>query len=247
MRLLPLDVGRIDAAAKVVTGEDGTITLPIVSWLIEHPAGLVLFDNGMHVELQHDVTRLGRTASAFRPVYEPGDEVSAKLSARGIRPSDVTHMIFSHLHFDHVGGTEQLPDARVISQRTEWEAGQDSRLIEQGVYNPDDYNHGHDLELVDGEHDVFGDGRLVCIPTPGHTAGHQSLRVELDSGPVILTADCVYFERMLDDMLVPRFGHDLDQQRESMRTLGKLRDSGCRLLYGHDKKQLSTLPTTGLS
>ena len=246
MKLIPLEVGRIDAAARVVTGEDGTITLPIVSWLIEHPDGLVLFDNGMHTSLQHDVTRLGRTADAFRPIYEPGDEVSAKLADRGIRVSDVDLMIFSHLHFDHAGGTDQLPDARIVTQRAEWEAGQDSRLIEQGVYDPADYDHGHDVELVDGQHDVFGDGQVVCIPTPGHTVGHQSLRLELESGPVVLTGDCVYFEQMLDDMLVPRFGHDLEQQRESMRTLSALRESGCRLLYGHDEPQLATLPTEGL-
>lgn len=247
MKLIPLQVGKIDAAARVVTGDQGTITLPIVSWLIEHPDGLVLFDNGMHTELQHDLTRLGRTAEAFRPIYQPGDEVSARLAAREIRPADVDFMIFSHLHFDHAGGTEQLPNARIVAQRAEWEAGQDQQLIEQGVYDPADYDHGHDVQLIDGDHDVFGDGRVICVPTPGHTAGHQALRIELDSGPVVLTGDCVYFERMLDEMRVPRFGHDLDQQRDSMRTLANLRDSGCRLLYGHDEQQLAGLPDEGLS
>lgn len=247
MRLIPLQVGRIEAAARVVTGDTGNITLPILSWMIEHPDGLVLFDNGMHIELQQDTSRLGRTAEVFVPDYNPGDEVAAKLSAREVRPTDIDLMIFSHLHFDHAGGTEQLPDARLLAQRAEWEAGQDQQLIEQGVYDPADYDHGHDVQLLDGEHDVFGDGRLICLPTPGHTAGHQALRVELDSGPVVLTGDCVYFERMLDEMLVPRFGHDLEQQRESMRKLADLRDSGCQLLYGHDEEQLKNLPREGMS
>ncbi len=246
MRIIPLDVGKIDAKLKIITGEEGRVTLPITSWLIEHPKGLVLFDNGMHQGLQHDTTRLGRTAEAFTPDYHPGEEVSARLTGRDIRPSDIDLMIFSHLHFDHAGGTAEIPDARIIVNRAEWEAGHDSELIEGGVYDPVDYDHGHDVEQVDGSHDVFGDGSLICIPTPGHTPGHQALRVELESGPVVLTGDCVYFQRMLDEMLVPRFGHDTDQQRQSMVELARLRDDGCKMLYGHDHQQLATLPADGI-
>lgn len=247
MRLIPLDVGKIEAQLRVITGEDGSVTLPITSWLIEHPKGLVLFDTGMHQGLQHDVSRLGRTVEAFRPDYHPGEEVSARLNSREVRPSDIDLIIFSHLHFDHAGGTAEIPDARIVVNRNEWEAGHDQALIERGVYDPIDYDHGHDVEQVDGHHDVFGDGTLVCVPTPGHTPGHQALRVELASGPVVLTGDCVYFERMLDEMLVPKFGHDTEQQRASMTALAKLRDDGCRLLYGHDHTQLTGLPGDGLS
>ena len=114
------------------------------------------------------------------------------------------------------------------------------------MYNPDDFDIGHDVQLVDGTHDVFGDGSIVCIPTPGHTRGHQVLRVELASGPVVLTADCIYFERMLDQMLVPRHAYDHGQQLESMRRLASLRDGGCRLLFGHDLDQFRSLPAVGL-
>ncbi len=108
---------------------------------------------------------------------------------------------------------------------------------------PDDYVLGHDVQAINGLHDVFGDGTVVCVPTPGHTVGHQSLRVELDSGPVVLTGDCIYFDRMLDEMRVPEFGFDTDQQRVSMVELARLRDEeGCRLLYGHDVDQFRSLP-----
>ena len=247
MKIVPLDVGKIEADLRVITGEEGTVTLPITSWLIDHPQGLVLFDTGMHQGLQHDTSRLGRTVKAFRPDYHPGEEVSARLDDRGIRPSDVDLMIFSHLHFDHAGGTGEIPDARIVINRAEWEAGHDAELIEQGVYSPIDYDHGHEVEQVDGQHDVFGDGTLICVPTPGHTPGHQALRVELDSGPVVLTGDCIYFQRMLDEMLVPRFGHDTEQQLASMHKLAALQDDGCRLLFGHDHEQLATLPNDGLS
>lgn len=246
MRLIPLDVGKIDATMSIVTGEDGSITLPIVSWLIDHPDGLVLFDNGMHIDLQHDTSRLGRTVEFFRPEYHPGEEVSARLTERGIDPGDIDRMVLSHLHFDHCGGTAEVANARLVVQRAEWEAGHDQRQIERGVYDPTDFDHGHDVELIDGRHDIFGDGRLVCIPTPGHTPGHQGLRVELESGPVVLTGDCIYFERMLTEMIVPRLGYDADQQRASMQELATLRDEGCRLLFGHDADQMAQIPTEGL-
>ncbi len=247
MRVVPLELGRIEAGLGIITGEQGTVSLPIAGWLIDHPEGLVLFDNGMHPGLQHDTTRLGRTIDSFEPDYHPGEEVSARLTQRGIRPDDVDLMIFSHLHFDHAGGTGELPDARLVVQRAEWEAGHDQRLIDYGIYDPVDYDHGHEVEQVDGRHDVFGDGRVVCLPTPGHTAGHQALRVELDSGPVVLTGDCVYFERMLNEMLVPGFGYDTDLQRQSMEGLRELRDGGCRLIYGHDAEQFKSLGPDGLA
>ena len=248
MKLLPLEIGRLDTQLAAVTGGEGQVVFPVPVWLIEHPDGLVLFDTGMHADLQTGVGRIGElVASAFRPDFAPGEEVSARLEDRGVRPSDVDRIVFSHLHFDHAGGTGEIPDARIVVQRSEWEAGHDPGPIEAGIYNPDDYDLGHDVELVDGAHDVFGDGRVVCVPTPGHTPGHQSLRVELASGPVVLTADCIYFEQMLDDMAVPPFGHDLDRQRRSMAELRSLRDDhGCRLLYGHDAAQLATLPSDGL-
>lgn len=243
MRLIPLEIGRLESDARFMTGGDGMIDLPVPSWLIEHPDGLVLFDTGLHAELQHDTSRLGRSAAVFNPLFEPGEELAARLDGVGVRASDVTHMVFSHLHFDHAGGTVEIPDARIVIQRAEWEAAHRERLIEAGVYNPDDFDHGHDVEEIDGSHDLFGDGRITCVPTPGHTVGHQALRLELDSGPVVLTGDCVYFEAWLDEMTVPNFGFDADMQRQSMTELKRLRDEdGCRLLFGHDDAQFKSLP-----
>lgn len=251
MRLIPLEIGQISMAMDRVTGEDTTRIFPVLSWLIEHNDSLVLFDTGMHVDLQTSFDRIGEeTAKSITPDFSPGEELTARLGQRGISVTDVDHIILSHLHFDHVGGNQEIPDARVTVQRAEWEAGHDQRMIDYGVYNPDDYDHGHDVQQVEGEHDLFGDGRVLCLPTPGHTKGHQSLRVELASGPVVLTGDCVYFEDMLADMQVPTMASERSQaiQRESMRYLASLRDDhGCRLLYGHDKAQIEALPAEGLA
>ncbi len=243
MKLIPLEIGRLASDGRLLTGVEGWIDLPVPSWLIEHPDGVALFDTGLHIDLQSGPDRLGRLAPAFRPLFEPGQELGARLEAVGVRPTDVTHMIFSHLHFDHAGGTAEVPDARIVIQRAEWESAKHPKLIEAGVYNPDDFDLGHDVHQVEGAHDVFGDGRVTCVPTPGHTAGHQALRLELDSGPVVLTGDCVYFARFLDTMTVPAFGFDTDLQLESMATLKHLRDhDGCHLLFGHDDAQFAALP-----
>lgn len=243
MRLIPLEIGRLTASLRIITGVDDTATLPIPSWLIDHPDGLVLFDTGLHASLQTSSERIGSSARFFTPDFPAGEELTARLTAVDVRPSDITHIVFSHLHFDHAGGTNEIPDARIVVQEAEWSAAHDERLIEQGVYDARDYDLGHSVQTIDGIHDVFGDGRVVCVPTPGHTPGHQALRVELDSGPIVLTGDCVYFEAMLDTMAVPRFGFDTDLQLASMRELARLRDDdGCRLLFGHDEAQFSALP-----
>lgn len=200
----------------------------------------------MHRDLQTSADRLNGLFTNTVVDFPLGEELPARLGAAGFRSADVDIAIISHLHFDHAGGIAELPDARLIVQRPEWEVGHHPKLVEVGLYNPDDFDIGHDVQLIDGSHDVFGDGTIVCLPTPGHTRAHQALRVELASGPVVLTADCIYFERMLDEMVVPRFGFDRDLQLEAMRNLRAMRDEGCRLLYGHDLEQFRSLPTSGL-
>lgn len=246
-RIVPLEVGRLDADLSELTGEHGHAILPVPSWLIEHPKGIVLFDTGMHRDLQVAPSRLKGLFSRTVVDFPLGEELPVRLSTAGYRPADVAIAIISHLHFDHAGGIADLPDARLIVQRSEWKVGHHPKLVEVGLYNPDDFDVGHDVQLIDGTHDVFGDGSIVCIPTPGHTRGHQALRVQLASGPIVLTADCVYFERMLDEMRVPRFAFDRDLQLEAMRRLRAMRDDGCRLLFGHDLAQFRSLPASGLT
>jgi N-acyl homoserine lactone hydrolase len=248
VRLVPLEIGRLDADLLDITGSNGRVLMPVPAWLIEHPKGLVLFDTGLHADLRNDRSRLrGIFESAFTIDLPDGEDLTARLSAAGYATSDIDVVVFSHLHFDHCGGTQELPDARLIVQEAEWRAAHHPRLLDVGLYNLADFELGHDHQLIDGTHDVFGDGTITCIPTPGHTRGHQSLRVELGSGPVVLTADCIYFRSMYDQMKVPPTGADLAAQLNSMRDLRKLEHDGCRLLFGHDAEQFHSLPAGGLS
>ena len=164
---------------RLMEGGDGRIRLPIPAYLIEHPKGRVLFDAGMHPDCQHDPAgRLGeRLAGLFRIAFSPGEEVSARLAAIGRDPAKIDVIINSHLHFDHVGGNATIPNATVVVQRREWEAGMDPDVAAQRGFFRRDYDLGHKVRQIDGEHDLFGDGRIVCLPTHGHTPGHQSLKL----------------------------------------------------------------------
>ncbi len=224
-------------------GETGRIRVPVPSYLIRHPRGTAIFDSGLHIETQSDPrARLGRVADLFEIEFEAGEEVGARLESLDTEPGRVDFVINSHLHFDHTGGNGQVPNARVVVQRREWEGAQDEKLRRYNAYNPDDYDLGQELVLADGEHDLFGDGSVVCIPTYGHTPGHQSLRVRLQSGEVILCGDSCYLRRSLEALHLPGVVHDREAMIESLQRLRSLRDRGAKIFYGHDPEFWKEVP-----
>jgi glyoxylase-like metal-dependent hydrolase (beta-lactamase superfamily II) len=98
------------------------------------------------------------------------------------------------------------------------------------------------LRLVDGEHDVFGDGSVVCLPTHGHTPGHQSLRLRLNSGEIVLAADACYFCRTLRERRLPRYVPDREAMLASLDRLETLEKSGARIYFGHDPEFWRSVP-----
>jgi len=231
-------------AGLFLAGAEGRLRVPVPVFLIDHPKGRVVFDTGLHVALQSDPKRwLGDLATVFRVDYAPGEDVAARLKGLGVDSARVDLLVLSHLHFDHAGGVAALPNARIVVQRREWEAGRDPDLAKKNYFDPRDFDHGHDRLLVDGEHDVFGDGRVVCVPTHGHTPGHQSLRLRLDDGrDVLLAADACYLRRSLDELLLPGLPWDADAMLAVLRRFRALRDAGVRIVYGHDPDDWATVP-----
>jgi glyoxylase-like metal-dependent hydrolase (beta-lactamase superfamily II) len=219
-------------------GEEGRLRVPVPAYLIEHPRGTAVFDSGLHVETQRDPeARLGGLTRFWQVHFRPGEELGARLRGLGRDPARIDFLVASHLHFDHVGGNADLPNATLVIQRREWDAGRDPDLMARNAYDPRNYDLGQPLRRADGEHDLFGDGRVVCIPTYGHTRGHQSLRVRADSGEIVLTADSCYLRRTLETLHLPALADDREQMLESLRRLRALRDAGARLLFGHDPEQ----------
>lgn len=177
---------------------------PYFVYVIKHPEATVLFDTGAHPDLGTDPeSRLGDAAEAFDVRVGADDRLDRCLARLGLQPADIDLVVQSHLHFDHAGGLELLRHAPVMVQGSELAFAMDPPIYQREIYVREDF----DLELkwteVDGDHDIFGDGRLTLFATPGHTPGHQSLLVRLDSQAVFLLADAAYLLQKMRDRLIP--------------------------------------------
>jgi len=240
-----LDCGRLTGdLAMFESGAAGSVTLSVSAWLLRHPKGTVLFDTGMPASFIDGSDRTRRIEAFLAIDLGDGERVDAQLEGHDQDPGRVDFVVVSHLHFDHVGGLALIPNATLVIQRREWEAGL-AAAAGDTLHPREDFDLGHPLLRVDGEHDLFGDGAVVCMPTPGHTAGHQGLRVRLADGrEAVLCADCCYFARTLDSGVLPTFGHDLEDQSRSLERLRRLRDGGATIIPGHDIDWVGRMPRT---
>ncbi|MDO8431728.1 MAG: N-acyl homoserine lactonase family protein [Candidatus Binatus sp.] len=234
----PMLCGSLEVDTKfLLAKEPGRVRIPIPSFLIDHPKGRAIFDTGLHRDLQNGPARIGSLGDVFKIHYRAGEELGARLRAIDVAPDRIDYLINSHLHFDHVGGNADLPNAKLVVQRREWEAADNPEIARRNGYNRADFDLGHQLQLIDGEHDLFGDGSVVLIPTYGHTAGHQSLRVRTDRGEVVLTADSCYMRKVLDEMVLPPFADSYDAMRAVIERFRVMERAGATLIFGHDPAQ----------
>ena len=215
--------------------------IPVSSYLIAHPKGKLLFDTGMHCDALTDpVARLGkRIASVFNLRSHRGEDIVSQLAALGLRPDDIRYVVNSHFHFDHCGCNGSFPRAQFLVQRAELTAAR----AEPKRYDMKDWDLPLEYRGIDGEHDVFGDGSAVLLPTPGHTPGHQSLWIRAGERQFVLTGDACYTREHLEKAILPTNTYDAAQMTASMDKLRLLRDrQGATLLYGHDPEQWNALP-----
>lgn len=225
----------------LMVGGQSRVRLPIPSVLVEHPKGTAVFDTGLHAELAHDTSRLRTSNDLFDVHMADSDALGAQLRAMDVDPAGVDFVVNSHLHFDHCGGNEALPNATLVVQQPEWKAGHIDKLIARDVYSPADFDLGQPLQLLDGEHDLFGDGSVRLVPTYGHTAGHQSMVVRTDSTEYVFCADTCYFKSTLESGALPGFGYDLGAQAKVLDWLRTMQSAGATLVFGHDPDQWPTL------
>jgi glyoxylase-like metal-dependent hydrolase (beta-lactamase superfamily II) len=110
--------------------------------------------------------------------------------------------------------------------------------------SPIDFDHPLDYRMLDGEHDVFGDGAVLLMPTYGHTPGHQSLRVRTGKGAeMVCASDACYTRENMDRDVLPKILWDARVMHDSLATLRKLRDqTGATMFYGHDPAQWAEIP-----
>jgi N-acyl homoserine lactone hydrolase len=186
--------------------------VPIVAFLLEHPtAGLVLVDTGFHrsigegpgSERAHNLGPVGRVIT--RDVRMRADQtVAAQLRARGIDPTEVGLVIMTHLHFDHASALCDFPGATVLVAEPEWTAARargsflrgysTAQLDPRPSYRTLDFSvppargRGPFAEALD----VFADGSLTLVSTPGHSAGHLSVILRLGDREALIAGDAIY-------------------------------------------------------
>jgi glyoxylase-like metal-dependent hydrolase (beta-lactamase superfamily II) len=238
----------LDAALMVPDRPPGRWTVPVSACLIVHPRGRLLFDTGVHrATITDPIGRIGeRRAKILSIRSRPGEDVVSQLALLGVAPDDVTYVANSHLHFDHCGGNEFFPRSTFLVQRKELEAARDPAILASRRYtpSPEDFDHPLAYHPVDGEHDVFGDGTVVLIPTYGHTPGNQSLHVRPDRRTdLVVTGDACYTRENMDRDLLPTVLWDAEDMARSLARLRDLRDrQGASVIFGHDPYQWQELP-----
>ena len=221
-------------------------TVPVMSFLVVHPRGRLLFDTGVHCRTRVDpIGRMGpERAKRLVDRSKDGEDVVPQLALLGLGPDDVRYVANSHLHFDHCGGNEFFSRSTFLVQKAEMEAARRPGFVPGYDPSPLDFDHLLDYQLIDGEHDVWGDGRVILFPTYGHTPGHQSLRVRVGKGTeLVCAADACYTRENMDRDVLPRILWNAPVMRESLAALRRLRDqSGATMFYGHDPEQWRATP-----
>jgi N-acyl homoserine lactone hydrolase len=233
--LTPFTCGRLTLLrSSLLDGHLGDITVPVIAYLLEHPQGKAVFDTGYGPRFARPV---GHVPSGSVDLDEDA-LIDARLRSIGVDPLNISYILNSHLHAAHAGGNALLPSASVVVQQPEWEH---ARTSSAHSYHAPEFDNGQPVVAVSGEHDLFGDGSVVLVPTPGHTLGHQSALVRTSSGEVVLAGDACLLRRSLDELITPDHGSDLAAYRRSLEWFRARQRAGATVAFGHDPQFWATV------
>jgi N-acyl homoserine lactone hydrolase len=199
--------------------KDQWVRAPIQCFLVEHPsAGTLLIDTGFHASVAvKPRSNLGAFGTVlYRDIdMRPEQSAAAQLRDRGIEPSSLGTVIMTHLHPDHASAIVDYPESTFLVSTAEWEAAADG--------------FGRSF-------DVFGDGSVRLVYTPGHTSGHMSVILRTESGEVLVAGDAIFMQRTLDEDRVPYLMADEHLFRRSLREIRQYRKETPEALIipGHD-------------
>jgi N-acyl homoserine lactone hydrolase len=223
------------------------ISIPYFFFLVEHPDGYVLFDTGAHRDFIDDPRRLGAAAEYWQIEMQQDDHVAAKLQTLGVEPGQVDHVALSHLHYDHSGGVALFPHATVYVQRDELMFAHFPPVYQRDIYVRWTYQDVINWKELGGDYDLFNDGRVVLFQTPGHTPGHQSMRVRTDNGAFVLAGDAIYDIGKMRKRALPGVVWNADKMIESWERIEEEeRKHGATILISHElnwQEQFQVAPT----
>lgn len=199
-------------------------------YLIKHSKGWFLWDTGIADSVASMPNGLA-PADPKAVTWRRPKTLAAQLEQLGLKPDDVRAMAVSHTHPDHTGNVELFPQATLYVQKAEYDW--------PGANNAPRFKPSHPVELLTGDKDVFGDGSVTILSTPGHTPGHQSLLVKLPkTGAVVLSGDAVHFRDNWDNRRVPSMNTSKELSAASMQKIADTLDKEkAQLWINHDKAQ----------
>ena len=243
--------------------------IPCAAQLVETSEGLVLIDTGYGSEdVRHPHPRLSRSFRALLNIrFRMNETAVSQVKTMGYSPSDVRHIMLTHLDFDHAGGLEDFPNARVHVMEAEKEAAERKRrgFVAKRRYRPAQWGDVRDWRTyADSGERWFGfegaralDGlppEILMIPLPGHTLGHAGIAIQTGEGWVLNAGDAYFYRRELDwdrrrctpGLRLYQRLMDTDrtlrfENQERLRELKRDEGSRVTIFCSHDQKELETL------
>jgi len=236
LKLYVLDCGKIEARDLSLFNPNiskGTVKqLANPCYLIKHPKGTLLWDTGLSDQLITQENGIEVYGGAFN--MSVIKTLSSQLSDINVKPKQIDYVAFSHLHNDHTGNAKLFMDSTWLIQKAEYQVATSEHAHNHG-YSPVDYKMmaSENVNQLSGDHDVFGDGSVVIVSTPGHSAGHQSLFVDLPkTGSVILSGDLYHFKENRDNYGIPGW-NDKKSTISSFALIDQLLDKTNATLWIH--------------
>ena len=249
-RLYRLDCGRSLANDESVwtPGENvgRNIEFSSTCWLIQHGSQWLLWDTGVPETALNDPR--GWSTLPKLIVYHLDRSLTDQLAEIGLKPADIGLVAVSHTHGDHIGNVGLFTNATIVMQQAEY----------RWIHSPNGPNDNVNqlmalarkllgapkhLQLIDGDTDIFGDGSVTLVSTPGHTPGHQSLLVHLRrAGFIMLSGDVAHLEENFRRNIVPSLNTN---EAESIASMVKVRrliaTYNAMFFINHDKNQTRRL------
>lgn len=206
----------------LVVGAEGMVTIPVPTFLVEHPRGLVLVDTGLAPDAADDPHAVyGQLADDAGIAFRPEQRVDRQIEALGFAVTDVQHVICSHAHFDHTGGLRLFGHAQLYIGAPDLPYAYWPNPAAAVFFHTDDLEATRDFNwnYLAGDHDLFGDGSIQILQMPGHTPGNSSVLVRLENHSFLLTADTVHLRSALNGDLPMPSDFNTEKSVESIRRL----------------------------
>lgn len=243
VRLLVFDCGNLrtnDISMFSIGNEETSVReLFVPCYLIEHPQGRMIWDAG----LPPAMARKGEFEAQPGVFVRYDTPLVDQLAALDLEPADIDLVAFSHMHWDHAGSANLFADSTLLIQRPEYRSAfvdQDNEVMQADLYMD---LADSKMQILDGDHDVFGDGSVQLISAYGHTAGHQVLFLKLENtGPLVLSGDLYHFRLSREQRRVPEFNSNAEDTLKAMDKVEALIErENATLWIEHDKALADTL------